>query len=79
MLLGKKIIDKQEKTRAIFDLGLLRSIPKSREYAFMKGVVDAGVGINCNVKMFPDDARLSGRHLKKGIDFEKIKNSIVTR
>lgn len=76
LLLGKKIIDKEGKINAIFDIGLQRNSPGSREYAFLKGVVDSGVSINCNEKMFPEESRISGKHLKKSIEFEKIKSKI---
>ena len=75
-LLGKKAVDKEGKIKAIFDIGLLRSIPKSKEYAFLKGVCDAGVEIPCSEKMFPDESRISGKHLKKGVEFDKIKQKI---
>lgn len=75
-LLGKKIIDKEGKTNGIFDIGLLRNVAKSKIYGFLKGVIDAGVEINCDKKIFPDDAQIMGRHLKQGIQFEKIKLEI---
>lgn len=76
LLLGKKVVDKEGKIKAIFDIGLQRSIPKSREYAFLKGVCDGGVEISCSEKMFPDESRISGKHLKKDIHFEQIKQKI---
>ena len=76
LLLGKKILDKEDKAKAILDIGLLRNIKKSRIYAFVKGLKDAGVEIPCNEKMFPDELRLAGRHMKKNIEFEKIKSNI---
>ena len=76
-LLGKKVIDKEGKTRAIFDLGLMRSIPKSREYAFLKGVIDSGVEISGDKKMFPEESRLLGKHLKNNVSVEAIKQKIA--
>lgn len=75
-LLGRKIIDKEGKTSAILDIGLLRNIPKSRIYGFLKGVVDAGVAVPCKKEMFPDESRIYGRHMKKNIEFEKIKEEV---
>ncbi|MBU3913509.1 MAG: 50S ribosomal protein L18 [Nanoarchaeota archaeon] len=75
-LLGKKIVDKEGEIRAIFDLGLQRSIAKSRAYAFLKGVIDAGVKISCNEEMFPDESRISGKQLKNSINVEPIKQKI---
>lgn len=75
-LLGKKVGDKEGKVEAVFDLGLLRSIPKSREYAFLKGAIDAGIEVSCDRKMFPDEAKILGKHLKKNVSVESIKQKI---
>lgn len=75
-LLGKKVIEKLGKTKAVFDLGLYRSIAGSREYGFLKGVVDSGVEVGHDSKVFPEDSRIEGRHLKVQIDFKKIKEKI---
>ena len=73
-LLGNKILDKDEK-EGIFDLGLLRSIPKSRAYAFLKGVSDSGVKIKVGEKMFPQEGRIKKISWAE-IDFNKIKKNI---
>ena len=75
-LLGRRISDKKGKVDAIFDIGLHRNVLKSRIYAFLKGVVDAGVGVACNEKVFPDESRIAGKHMKKNIEFNKIKENI---
>ncbi len=75
-LLGKRILDKEGKIKAILDIGMQRSTPKSKMYAFLKGVVDSGVEISCNEKMFPDEAKISGKNAKKEIPFKKIKEKI---
>jgi len=64
-LLGQDI-----KEKVILDIGIARSIPKSRIYAFVKGLKDAGVNINVEEKMFPSDETL------KRFDIEKIKQEI---
>jgi len=76
-LLGKKIMDRNGE-EAIFDIGLYRSIAKSRIYSFLKGVVDAGVKIKYKEEMFPDKSRIEGKHMKKPIaeNFNKIKENI---
>src|SRR3989344_7175637 len=63
-LLGKKIIDKDFK-EGIFDIGLSRNKTKSRAYSFLKGVVDAGVKVNCNEKMFPEEKRIKTSNLEE--------------
>jgi len=76
-LLGKKISDK-EGEEGIFDLGLLRNVKKSRAYAFLKGVADAGIKVKANEEIFPDEKRIKGMHMKSRISevFEKIKENI---
>jgi len=74
-LLGKKISDKDIK-EGILDIGLLRNVSGGKIYAFLKGVVDAGIKVNHNPKIFPNEARLLGRHLNKTVDVAKIKSAI---
>lgn len=70
-LLGKKVIDKNEK-EGVADIGLFRGIAKSRVFSFFKGVIDAGVKVKVKEKMFPDEKRI-----KNNIDrFEQIKQNI---
>ena len=76
-LLGKKILEKDEKAKAILDIGIIRSIPKTRTFAFLNGVVDAGVNISHKKETFPDEARIRGRHMKNNIDMDKIKGKIT--
>lgn len=74
-LLGKKMLDKDKKT-GILDIGLIRSINKSKIYSFLKGLVDAGINIKHNPKVFPEESRIQGKHLSKTIDVNKIKSEI---
>ena len=71
-LMGKKIKDK----KAIVDFGMLRVLHKSKPYAFIKGLKDAEVKIECKEEAFPSMERLQGKHLKKQIPFEQIKSSV---
>lgn len=75
-LLGKKIIDKEEKADAIFDIGLLRNVKKSKIFAFLKGVIDSGIKLNHKPQIFPDESRILGRHMQVSIDINKIKLNI---
>lgn len=70
-LAGKKIKDKDEKAKAILDMGLKRNSKGSRIYAALKGVVDAGIEINYNQEVFPDE-----KSIKRKIDVDKIKENI---
>ena len=74
-LLGKKMLDKDEK-EAILDIGILRSIEKSRVYAFLNGIKDSGINIKCEQKMFPEEKRILGKHMKINLEFNKIKQNI---
>jgi len=74
-LLGKKIMEK--KFSPIVDLGMLRVLHKTKIYAFLKGLIDAGVKIECDKKMFPEEARISGKNMKK--DFSKEFAAIKTK
>jgi len=74
-LLGKKILGIDGK-KTLLDIGLIRNIPKSKIYAFLKGVVDAGVVIQHDKEVFPDEEKLQGKYLKKQIGINKIKEGI---
>jgi large subunit ribosomal protein L18 len=74
-LICKKIIEKKLKT-PIMDFGMIRVLHKSKVYAFLKGLIDSGIKINCNEKFFPDESKIKGENLKHKIDFNKIKNNI---
>jgi large subunit ribosomal protein L18 len=78
MLLGKKVIDKKEDKEVILDIGLIRNIPSSKIYSFVKGLKDSGLNIRCDEKMFPDEDRISGKHIDENITkmFEKVKNDL---
>ncbi|MCH8908681.1 MAG: 50S ribosomal protein L18 [Candidatus Heimdallarchaeota archaeon] len=61
-LAGKRAIKAGNKT-AILDLGLQRSTTGSRIYAALKGMIDAGVDISANEKIFPTEDVLQGAHI----------------
>lgn len=77
LLIGKKIL-KEKKEMPIFDFGMISSEHKTRPYAFLKGLVDAGLKISHDKKIFPEEDRIKGKHLKEdfSILFEKIKSKI---
>lgn len=74
-LMGKKILEKKLE-KPIIDFGMLRVLHKSRVYAFIKGLIDAGVEISCKEEAFPDESRIKGEHLKNKINFDEIKAKI---
>ncbi len=77
LLLSKKI---KEGTEAILDMGLQKATKGSKVFAVVKGLIDAGVNINCSPKIMPSDERISGKHIadyakslkeKKDEDYKK--------
>lgn len=74
-LIGKEIISKKLE-QPIVDFGMLRMIYGGKQYAFLKGFIDAGIRIECSDKAFPSDERIKGEHMKNKIPFEEIKNKI---
>ncbi|MDO8528329.1 MAG: 50S ribosomal protein L18 [Nanoarchaeota archaeon] len=74
-LAGKKIL--KEKLKApILDFGMNLVLHKSREFAFIKGLVDSGVKIKTEEKAFPEESRIKGEHMKNKVPFAKIKENI---
>ncbi len=72
LLMGKNAIKKQI-SESIVDIGLKRVSKANRIFAAIKGMVDAGMNINVNNEMLPDNSRLSGKHIA---DYAaKIKNT----
>jgi large subunit ribosomal protein L18 len=71
-LLGKKSKDTKQ---AILDIGLNRNIKKSRIYAFLKGVVDAGVDVAHSTEALPEMETIEGKG-KAGDMIKKIKEKI---
>jgi len=65
-LIGKKIIKRKLET-PIVDFGMTRVLHKTKVFGFLKGLIDAGVKIDCK-KGFPE--------IKGKVDVEKIKLEI---
>ncbi len=74
-LIGKAII-KQNLEMPILDTGMNRAIHKNKIYAFIKGLIEAGIKINCKKEFFPEESRINGQHLKNKIPFNEIKSKI---
>jgi large subunit ribosomal protein L18 len=74
-LIGKRII-KNKLAEPIIDFGMIPVLHKSKVFAFLKGVIDSGIKINCKKETFPEEARIKGEHLKNKIKFEDIKSKI---
>jgi len=52
-LTGKKIL-KDKLKKPIIDLGMLRSVKKSKVFAFINGLIESGVDIKCPDENFPN-------------------------
>lgn len=74
-LFGKNLKEKE----VIIDTGLIRSIHGSRIYSVQKGLLDSGIEIKIDEKVFPSQDRIEGKHQTKDIQeaikkvMEKIK------
>lgn len=75
LLVGKKII-KAKLENPIVDLGMYRILYKSKIFAFIRGLIDAGIRVKADEKFFPDEKRIKGEHLKNKIPFNEIKQKI---
>ncbi|MDD5012745.1 MAG: 50S ribosomal protein L18 [Candidatus Nanoarchaeia archaeon] len=76
-LLGKEIMKNKMKT-PIVDFGMTRVLSKNRTFAFIKGLIDAGVEIKCSEEHFPDEERIIGKNMKEDFSkkFVEIKSKI---
>ncbi len=78
LLLGKKIKQKQDKeNKAVLDIGLARNIKKGRIYSALKGLIDSGINMSHDEKIFPPEQRIKGEHLKNKINMQEIKDKII--
>ena len=74
-LIGKQINSKKLE-KPILDSGMIQTLHKTKVFAFLKGVIDAGVNINCKKEAFPEEERIQGSSLKNKIPFSEIKSKI---
>jgi len=47
----------------ILDIGLNVPVKKSKIYATLKGIIDAGIKVPCSEKVFPEEKRIKGQHI----------------
>lgn len=71
LLFGKKI-EKEE--TAILDIGLHRSTKGSRIYATLNGIIDSGIKMPHDKKMFPTEAKIKNME-----NFETIKKNVMKK
>lgn len=63
-LTGLLFAKKLKKGKFIMDLGMARTLKGSRVFAVVRGLIDGGLNISVDEKVFPSEERLSGEHLK---------------
>jgi len=78
LFLGKKIKEKKIK-EAVLDLGLQKNTKGCRLYAFLKGVVDAGINVPHSPEILPSEDRIKGNHINEKVskEFEQTKEKIL--
>ena len=64
LLLGYRA-KKKGQTEAILDMGLYEATKGSRIYAALKGAIDSGLQIPHDPQIFPEEDRISGKHIDK--------------
>jgi large subunit ribosomal protein L18 len=74
-LIGKKIISR-DLENPIVNFGMYRVLHKTRTFAFIKGLKDAGLEIECEEDAIPSEERIKGKHMKNKIPFDNIKQKI---
>lgn len=72
-LAGKKALTQGAKDAVLYS-GTRRYT--QRMAAALKGVIDAGLQVPADKETFPDEERLTGKHLKVTNDINKIKSAI---
>lgn len=63
LLLGKKAQAAGIK-EGIVDSGLINSIKGNSFYATLKGIIDSGLKVPADQSIFPNDERISGKHIE---------------
>jgi large subunit ribosomal protein L18 len=58
-LMGQLLAKKSKVKSGVLDLGLHAHVPKSRVYAFVKGMIDAGFDLPVNKEVLPTDEMMN--------------------
>jgi len=76
-LIGSKILKEKMET-PIVDLGMIKTLYKTKIFAFINGLIDAGLEISCKEEAFPEEERIKGSSMKEDFTktFEVIKSNI---
>src|SRR3989338_1023369 len=74
--LGEGSPESSFEEKPIIDFGMARVLHKTGVYAFILGLIDSGIKIECKKESFPEESRIKGNHLKNKIPFDEIKSKI---
>lgn len=72
-----KTIKKDKLETPIVDLGMQRIIGKTKIFAFIKGLIDGGLTIECPKEKFPEEERINGKNTKE--DISKIVSEVKSK
>lgn len=70
LLCGLKAVKKGQK-KGVLDIGLVARVKKSRIFASLKGLLDAGIEIPHSEEVLPDEGRIKGEHIASYADLLK--------
>jgi len=72
------VIKKEKKETPVVDFGMIRVLHKTKVFAFLKGLKDAGIEIECEKEFFPEEEKIKGKNLKEDFSrhFQEIKSKI---
>ncbi len=78
-LTGILMAKKLGKGKYIVDLGMARTFKGGRVFSVVKGLIDGGLDIPANEKVFPTEERLNGEHLKDDVKamIAKVKGGLA--
>lgn len=66
-LTGILFAKKLKSGKYVIDVGMARTLKGGRVFAVVKGLIDGGLDISANEKVFPPEERLNGEHLKDDV------------
>lgn len=75
-LTGILMAKKLGKGKYIMDFGMARTLYGGRVFSVLAGLVEGGLDIPCNEKVFPTKERLAGEHNKLKDIVEKVKGGL---
>ena len=78
-LTGILMAKKLGKGKYIVDLGMARTLKGGRVFSVIKGLIDGGLDVPANEKVFPSEERLNGEHLKDDVKamIAKVKGGLA--